>query len=192
MAASRWEEALAELHLCSSRMPRYIPCLLSLAAVGAETGRIEEARSAVSAMLQDNPNLTVRDSCERLFFRDPGMLEYPSQRLPHRRNARGVERLVAQPHVISHCQTISARTEVGNVSRRYGGCLPPWLACHGASTGRPTRTPWRTCSSTLGGQDDKPSARVRIGNRHDAGIEDPAATLICELLRAADHDSEVA
>jgi hypothetical protein len=27
-------------------------------------------------MLQDNPNLTVRDSCERLFFRDPGMLEY--------------------------------------------------------------------------------------------------------------------
>jgi TolB-like protein len=76
MAAGRWEEALRELHYCSSRMPHYIPCLQSLAAIAAETGHFEEAHAAVAAILQDYCNLTIRDSCERLFFRDPAMFEY--------------------------------------------------------------------------------------------------------------------
>ena len=78
----RWEEALAELHFCNARMPQYIPCLQSLAAVSAELGHIEEARAAVAAMLYQTPGLTVQDFRERAFFRDLAMLEY------HRRGFR--------------------------------------------------------------------------------------------------------
>ena len=45
-----------------ARMPQYIPCLQSLAAVSAELGHIEEARAAVAAMLYQTPGLTCRTS----------------------------------------------------------------------------------------------------------------------------------
>ncbi len=72
----RWEEALAELRFCNVRMPQYIPCLRSLAAASAALEHIEEARAAVAAMLHETPGQTVRDLCERTFFRDLATLEY--------------------------------------------------------------------------------------------------------------------
>jgi adenylate cyclase len=76
MRSGRWEEAIAELRFCNVRTQQYIPCLLSLAAVSAELGHIEEARAAVAAMLLETPGLTARDLLERTFFRDLAMLEY--------------------------------------------------------------------------------------------------------------------
>jgi TolB-like protein/Tfp pilus assembly protein PilF len=75
LVAGRFEEALTELRFCAERMPQYGPCFHALAAVAAETDRIEEARSAVSALLRANPDLTADIACGCLFFRDRAITE---------------------------------------------------------------------------------------------------------------------
>jgi TolB-like protein len=75
MMTGRLGEALAELRSCNLRRPDSVPCLYSLVTAAAETGRVEEARAAVTALLQVSPGLTVRDACDSLFFRDPATLE---------------------------------------------------------------------------------------------------------------------
>jgi TolB-like protein/Tfp pilus assembly protein PilF len=73
--SGRSEEALAELRFCRARMPNHLPCLRTLAAAAATAGHEDEARSAVAGLLSNNPDLTVRDVSETLYFRDPTMME---------------------------------------------------------------------------------------------------------------------
>jgi TolB-like protein/Flp pilus assembly protein TadD len=75
LLADRREEALSELRWCAARLPGYAPCYIALAVAAAETGRVDEARAAVQALLRINPRLTVRNIGETLFFREPATLE---------------------------------------------------------------------------------------------------------------------
>lgn len=71
----RFDEALTELRFCRARMPNHLPGLRTLAAAAAAAGHVDEARSAVTGLLSNKPDLTVRDVSETLYFRDPTMVE---------------------------------------------------------------------------------------------------------------------
>jgi TolB-like protein len=73
--AGRLDEALTELRFCAKRMPDYAACLQVLVAAAAESGRAEEARSAVRQLLHKNPTWTARQACEALSFRDPALVD---------------------------------------------------------------------------------------------------------------------
>jgi DNA-binding winged helix-turn-helix (wHTH) protein/tetratricopeptide (TPR) repeat protein len=73
--AGHLEEALTELHACARRLPNYGLCFHTLAAVGATTGDVEEARAAVRSLIRINPAITVESACGCLFFREHLMLE---------------------------------------------------------------------------------------------------------------------
>jgi TolB-like protein/Flp pilus assembly protein TadD len=75
LLAGRPEEALPELRWCAARLPDYGFCHQVLAAAAAETGRLEEARAAVRALLNINPGLSVRTITDTLYFRDPVVLK---------------------------------------------------------------------------------------------------------------------
>ena len=54
-------EALVELRRCAARAPDYRPCHSSMVVVCVETGRLEEARTAMREVLRLRPGWVVRD-----------------------------------------------------------------------------------------------------------------------------------
>ncbi|WP_376098172.1 winged helix-turn-helix domain-containing protein [Roseomonas sp. CCTCC AB2023176] len=70
--AGRPEEALDELRWCAARLPDYAPCFHSLVVACAETGRLEEARTALREVERLYPGWVPRNFTGQWYFRRPG------------------------------------------------------------------------------------------------------------------------
>jgi DNA-binding winged helix-turn-helix (wHTH) protein/tetratricopeptide (TPR) repeat protein len=71
LLAGKPDEALVELRRCAARLPDYAPCYHSLVVAAVETGRMEEARSALREVLRLQPGWVPRNHARHWFFRRP-------------------------------------------------------------------------------------------------------------------------